>query len=251
MRKYRLRKDLKAQYPDYPRVTFYQIEALRNFSDVKKGDLGGFIQNYHNLSQVGDCWLYSGYIHEDAKVSGKSRIYESDILNNSTVCGDSEILRCTIFDDSYLSNVKASDSSFYDHAFCEKSTIKYSTVNYNAIIRDATIIRCEINFGKVTKNLDKSNIVRYLYHLANILPVNNIYTFFLQIPIQIVPFEIELPIKTELLSYENLVAIEVDVENLEFFLPDSVWIHKIENIKPLTIEKKNLNMSKLDLILED
>ena len=31
----------------------YLIEALRDFSDVKKGDKGGFVENERNLSQHG------------------------------------------------------------------------------------------------------------------------------------------------------------------------------------------------------
>lgn len=36
-------------------VTVYQIEALRDFGNVKKGDRGGFIQSEDNLSQEGNC----------------------------------------------------------------------------------------------------------------------------------------------------------------------------------------------------
>ena len=32
-------------------ITLYQIEALKDFSNIKKGDLGGWIQKPSNLSQ--------------------------------------------------------------------------------------------------------------------------------------------------------------------------------------------------------
>ena len=35
-----------------------RIRAVRKFSDVKKGDLGGFIAREGNLSHFGDCWVY-------------------------------------------------------------------------------------------------------------------------------------------------------------------------------------------------
>ncbi|MCZ2159197.1 hypothetical protein NPX99_08060, partial [Bartonella sp. 220] len=38
--------------------TLYRIKALRNFSDVKAGQLGGFIENENNLSHNGNCWVY-------------------------------------------------------------------------------------------------------------------------------------------------------------------------------------------------
>jgi hypothetical protein len=36
-------------------VTLYQIEALKNFGDVKKGDLGGYIQFEDNLEHGCNC----------------------------------------------------------------------------------------------------------------------------------------------------------------------------------------------------
>ena len=36
----------------------YVIIALKDFSDVKAGDVGGFVESEDNLSQVGDCWIY-------------------------------------------------------------------------------------------------------------------------------------------------------------------------------------------------
>jgi hypothetical protein len=40
----------------YPNL--YRPKALKDFKDVKKGDLGGFIMNYYNLRQEGDSWIY-------------------------------------------------------------------------------------------------------------------------------------------------------------------------------------------------
>lgn len=36
----------------------YRIQALKSFSDVKEGDIGGFVQGENNLSQFGNCWIY-------------------------------------------------------------------------------------------------------------------------------------------------------------------------------------------------
>jgi hypothetical protein len=43
----------------------YRIQALKSFSDVKEGDIGGFVQGENNLSQFGNCWIY-----DYAEVSG-------------------------------------------------------------------------------------------------------------------------------------------------------------------------------------
>jgi hypothetical protein len=44
---------IKDNYSD-----FYRLKALKNFLDVKRGDLGGYVEGYYNLSQSGDCWIY-------------------------------------------------------------------------------------------------------------------------------------------------------------------------------------------------
>lgn len=50
----------------------YRIRALKNFGDVKKGDIGGWVESEKNLSQKGLCWIY-----DDAKVSDKARVSEN------------------------------------------------------------------------------------------------------------------------------------------------------------------------------
>ena len=59
----------------------YRIEALIDFSDIKRGDKGGFIESEDNLSQLDDCWaagnakVYgNANVHENANVSGKSKV---------------------------------------------------------------------------------------------------------------------------------------------------------------------------------
>ena len=37
---------------------FYRVKALRSFCDIKKGDIGGFVKNEHNLSHTGACWIF-------------------------------------------------------------------------------------------------------------------------------------------------------------------------------------------------
>ena len=49
--------------------TLYRIRALKDFSNVNSGDLGGYICDYENLSQYGDAWVYG-----DARVYGQISI---------------------------------------------------------------------------------------------------------------------------------------------------------------------------------
>ena len=57
-------------------TTLYQIQALRDIgSDVKAGDLGGWIEKESNLSQDGEGWVYgNAWVYGDAWVFGKARM---------------------------------------------------------------------------------------------------------------------------------------------------------------------------------
>ena len=61
--------------------TLYRIKATTDFGDVKKGELGGYIEKEENLSHLGNAWVsgnarVSGkaIVSDDARVSGKARV---------------------------------------------------------------------------------------------------------------------------------------------------------------------------------
>ncbi|MGV8151864.1 MAG: hypothetical protein ACP5OG_02190 [Candidatus Nanoarchaeia archaeon] len=88
-KKYELTKEMLK----YEQYKLYRIKALKDFSDVKAGDLGGYVEYPSNLSQQGDCWIYDtskvykgGFIGENAKVMEKSSVY-----NGSLICGNAII----------------------------------------------------------------------------------------------------------------------------------------------------------------
>jgi NDP-sugar pyrophosphorylase family protein len=76
-----------------------RIIALKDFSDVKKGDKGGLIQNEANLSQEGDCWIY-----EDAQVSGNAQAYgDACILGHARVSGFAKVYeKAKVFDEAMV-----------------------------------------------------------------------------------------------------------------------------------------------------
>ena len=51
-------------------VTLHRIKAAKDFHNVKKGELGGYVENESNLSHDGSAWVY-----EDAGVYGNARVY--------------------------------------------------------------------------------------------------------------------------------------------------------------------------------
>lgn len=56
--------------------TLHRIKALKNFSNVKAGDIGGWVEKEENLSQEGNCWVYDeAKVHNGAKVFDNARVY--------------------------------------------------------------------------------------------------------------------------------------------------------------------------------
>ena len=50
-------------------VELFQIQALKDFPGVGKGDFGGWVEKEENLSQTGSSW-----VHEDVKIYGEVRV---------------------------------------------------------------------------------------------------------------------------------------------------------------------------------
>ena len=51
-------------------IELFRIKALISFSDVEKGELGGYVEKEENLSHSGNAWVYG-----DARVSGDAWVY--------------------------------------------------------------------------------------------------------------------------------------------------------------------------------
>ena len=68
-------------------VTLYRIKALKDFGNVKAGELGGYVQSLDNLSQEGLCWIYS-----DAKVFGNAEVFGgAHVFGYARVFGSAQI----------------------------------------------------------------------------------------------------------------------------------------------------------------
>ena len=53
-----------------------QLRALRDFGNIKKGDLGGWIEGEHNLSHEGNCWVFSfAQVFNNALVRGNAKVF--------------------------------------------------------------------------------------------------------------------------------------------------------------------------------
>jgi len=75
-------------------IALYQIEALKDFRDIEKGDKGGYVEKENNLSQDGNAWVFG-----DARVSGNAWVF-----GDARVSGDAEVSgNAEVFGDAWVS----------------------------------------------------------------------------------------------------------------------------------------------------
>lgn len=69
MKKYKLTEITKEVFG----IKLYQIEALKNFSNIRKGEKGGWIEKEDNLSQEDNTWVFgNAQVYENAQVFGNA-----------------------------------------------------------------------------------------------------------------------------------------------------------------------------------
>ena len=90
---------------DFEGCKLHRIEALKDFSNVKKGDKGGFVESEYNLSQMDNCWVYDdarvygcGVVRANAIICGNAEVYDDArvygggaVRNNAIICGNAEV----------------------------------------------------------------------------------------------------------------------------------------------------------------
>lgn len=83
----------------------FRIKALVAFGNVKKGELGGFIEKEDNLSHSGNAWVSgnaqvydnaqvygNAQVYDNARVSGNARVYgDAWVSGNAWVSGDAQV----------------------------------------------------------------------------------------------------------------------------------------------------------------
>lgn len=94
MKKYKLLKDdfveIIHNHKKKRKYKLYRIQALRDFYRVEEDSLGGYIESEDNLSHEEDCWVYSGCVYGNSKITGSAKIKCKEIVN-SQIGGNSDI----------------------------------------------------------------------------------------------------------------------------------------------------------------
>lgn len=144
-------------------VNLYRIRAIRDFSDVKAGDLGGYVKSENNLSHEGNCWIYNSAIvkngarvindakisnyaivsngsvvRDNAQVSGSAKIYfSSEICGMAHVYDNARVVTSFIMGESQIygnSEINRSDV-LYNACICGNAKLMCSRVSKDAFIK--------------------------------------------------------------------------------------------------------------------
>ena len=110
MKKYEILMDKKNTI-EYKGRALHRIKALRDFRNVKKGDVGGYIESETNLSHEGNCWIFdNAKVYDNAMVSGKAKVFDNasvygnaEVYGNSSVFEDAEVFcNAVVFGDGLV-----------------------------------------------------------------------------------------------------------------------------------------------------
>ena len=148
MKKYEMTSNTK----EFAGRKLFQIRALKDFGDVKAGDLGGYIEKEENLSQDGIAWVFdnacvydnarvlcnayvcgNAYVYDNAQIYDDARIYDNVcVYGNAYVYGDAKVFGNACVCD---------DAEVFDNA----------RVLGNAQVYDTTWIHCD---AQISSNAD-------------------------------------------------------------------------------------------------
>lgn len=160
MKKYRLSDHVRLYHFEEDgikhSVTLRQIVALIDFSDVKAGSEGGWLDNEAALSQGGDCWIYdaNSVVFAGARVDDNARLTGTCVISHGA----------TISDNAWLDNVEVSHGA----RISDNVTIKQSQIRGVCRIADQARIlpHCLVIAAQgLTSDIDK---VLQIYQRATV-----------------------------------------------------------------------------------
>ena len=116
-------------------VSVYRIIAEKTFKNlvdgriVKKGDIGGWIEDERNLSQDGSCWVAG-----DAVVCDEALVKDDAIVKDNAVVCDNALVRdfSNVNNKSYIGGY----ATIQDGAICSG----VAQVDGNAIVKDQAFV---------------------------------------------------------------------------------------------------------------
>lgn len=125
-----MKYELTDETIDVSGTTLHRIKALKDFGNVKKGELGGYVESEYNLSQIGNCWVYG-----NARVCGDAWVY-----GNAELCGNARV-----YGNADYITIKGLGSRYRD-------TTIFKTRN------EDVVVRCGCFYGTLTEFVNEVGI---------------------------------------------------------------------------------------------
>jgi len=170
-KKFRLGR--KKFFEDINRYLF-RVVAVKDFVDVKEGDVGGWIEKESNLSQSGNAWVYdsacvfdnacvfgnawvsgNAWVYDNARVSGNAWVYDNTRVYDNALVYDN----AWVYDNAlvYGNAVVCDDAKVYGNAYVYGNAMVFDNawVSGNARVYGNAKV-CEeqwVNMGYVNKSL--------------------------------------------------------------------------------------------------
>ena len=159
MEKYKLLKNDCRIYGD---TEVYRIQALKDFGDIKKDELGGYVEDYKNLSHSGNCWIYDkSVVYRNGQILNNATVRENSTINDALIMDDVRISRYTyVSGDIILSGnaeIRISPLFFWGIGYdantngwmevriaCECHKIRYWEKNYKEIAKRYSISKGDV-----------------------------------------------------------------------------------------------------------
>lgn len=94
-----MKYELTNETIDFDGRVLSRIVALKSFSDVQEGSLGGYVETDKNLSQDGDCWIYGdakvysqAFVTDNAKISGVAVVRDFACVSGEAIVNEQSVI---------------------------------------------------------------------------------------------------------------------------------------------------------------
>lgn len=128
---------------------FFQVKALKDFDNAKAGDLGGYVENEHNLSQEGECWIRRDVVLMDnARVEDNAVVTgDSVVRNNGCVRGYTRVHNTTVCDNAVVEGTAyvIGGNNDFDSIVIKDNAVVRSDLQGSFVICGSTIIGGTLN----------------------------------------------------------------------------------------------------------
>ena len=77
---------------EYNGRKLHRIQALKDFDNIEKGELGGWLESRFNLSQKGNCWIYN-----NVKILDRSKVQDNVVIKDNVIIKNNVIINGNTF----------------------------------------------------------------------------------------------------------------------------------------------------------